>query len=95
MDPLTVEPHAKDGLINVRDFSVRGEGFAGPGRRGWADRSQNGISFSRLRAEFTRVNGQLSVKDGVAAGPTIGATIEGVSKTPGNQVRIRGTFARM
>jgi len=25
MDPPTVEPSAKEGLINVKDFSIRGE----------------------------------------------------------------------
>jgi hypothetical protein len=48
-----------------------------------------------LRAEFTRLNGQLSVKDGVVKGPTIGATIEGNIDYPGNQVRMSGTFVPM
>src|SRR4029078_12871147 len=26
MDPPTVEPHPKEGLINIRDFTVKGEG---------------------------------------------------------------------
>ena len=56
---------------------------------------QNGVSFSRLRAEFTRQNGQLTIRDGVVKGPMIGGTIEGSIDYPGNQVRMSGTFVPM
>jgi Protein of unknown function len=95
MDPPTVEPHPKEGLINIRDFSIKGEGSLDRVAAGGAPGAQSGISFSRLRAEFTRQNGQLSVKDGVVKGPTIGATIEGSIDYPGNQVRMSGTFVPM
>jgi hypothetical protein len=93
MDPPTVEPSAKEGLINVRDFSVKGEGAldrlaAGGGPAG----PQSGIAFTRLRAEFTRQNGQLTIREGVLKGLTIGGTIEGSIDYPGNQVRMSGTF---
>jgi hypothetical protein len=45
-----------------------------------------------LRAEFTRQNGQLTIREGVLKGPTIGGTIEGSIDYPGNQVRMSGTF---
>ncbi|HEU4805604.1 MAG TPA: DUF3971 domain-containing protein, partial [Nitrobacter sp.] len=77
MDPPTVEPRAKQGLINVRDFAIKGEAALDRAVAGGPRTAQNGISFSRLRAEFTRQNGQLTVRDGVVKGPTIGATIEG------------------
>ena len=48
-----------------------------------------------LRAEFTRQNGQLTIRDGVVKGPTIGATIEGSIDYLGNQVRMSGTFVPM
>jgi hypothetical protein len=95
MDPPTVEPHPKEGLINVRDFTIKGEGSLDRVAAGGPPGGQNGISFSRLRAEFTRQNGQLSVKDGVVKGPTIGATIEGSIDYPGNQVRMSGTYVPM
>jgi hypothetical protein len=50
------------------------------------------VSFSRLRAEFTRQSGQLTVRDGVVKGPAIGATIEGNIDYNANQVRMSGTF---
>jgi hypothetical protein len=95
MDPPTVEPHSKEGLLNIRNFAIKGEGSLDRVAAGGPPGGQTGISFSRLRAEFTRQNGQLSVKDGVVKGPTIGATIEGSIDYPGNQVRMSGTFVPM
>jgi Protein of unknown function len=95
MDPPTVEPSAKDGLINVRDFSVKGEGALDRVAAGGPVGVQSGVSFAALRAEFTRQNGQLTIREGVVKGPTIGATIEGSIDYPGNQVRMSGTFVPM
>jgi hypothetical protein len=92
MDPPTVEPHAKEGLINISDFAVKGEGSLPSGGPPGA---QSSTSFSKLRAEFTRQNGQLTIREGVVKGPTIGATIEGSIDFPGNQVRMSGTFVPM
>jgi hypothetical protein len=95
MDPPTVEPSAKEGLINVRDFSVKGEGSLDRVAAGGQAGVQNGVSFSRVRAEFTRQNGQLAIREGVLKGPMIGGTIEGSIDFPGNQVRMSGTFVPM
>jgi Protein of unknown function len=95
MDPPTLDPSAKQGLINVRDFSVKGESALDRVAAGGPSGVQNGISFSALRAEFTRQNGQLTIREGVVKGPTIGATIEGSIDYPGNQVRMSGTFVPM
>src|SRR5690606_18122976 len=91
MEPPTSEQAPQEGLLNVRDFQVRGESAlqqAVPNAPG----SQQGIGFSRMRAEFTRQTGQLSIRDGIVAGPTMGATIEGKIDYNSNQVRMRGTF---
>jgi hypothetical protein len=92
MDPPGAEPAAKEGLVNVRDFSVKGEAALDQIAAGGPIGVQSGIAFSRLRAEFTRQNGQLAIREGVVKGPTIGATIEGSIDYPGNQVRMSGTF---
>jgi hypothetical protein len=92
MDPPTVEPSAKEGLMNVRDFSVKGEAALDRIAAGGSNSLPNGIAFSRLRAEFTRQNGQLTVHEGVVKGPTIGGTIEGSIDYLSNQVRMSGTF---
>jgi hypothetical protein len=95
MDPPTVEPSAKEGLINVRDFSVKGEASLDRVAAGGQAGVQNGVAFSRVRAEFTRQNGQLTIHEGVLKGPMIGGTLEGSIDIPGNQVRMSGTFVPM
>lgn len=95
MDPPTVEPRAKEGLVNVRDFVIKGESALDRVAGGGGPASRSGISFSRLRAEFTRANGKLTIREGVVKGPIIGATIEGDIDYPANQVRMSGTFVPM
>jgi hypothetical protein len=95
MDPPTVEPSAKEGRILVRDFAVKGEVALDRVAAGGSAGVPNGISFSGLRADFSRQNGQLTIREGVLKGPTIGGTIEGSIDYPGNQVRMSGTFVPM
>jgi hypothetical protein len=95
MDPPTADPSPREGLINVFDFSVKGEGALDRIAAGGPAGVQNGVSFSRLRAEFSRQNGQLSIREGVVKGPIVGGTIEGSIDYPGNQVRMSGTFVPM
>ena len=98
---VAMEPPAADasvpreGLINVRDFTVKGEGQLDRVAAGAPNGTGTGVSFSALRAEFTRQNGALTVRDGVVKGPMIGATIEGSIDYPGNQVCMSGTFVPM
>ena len=95
MDPPTADPGAKEGLVNVRDFVVKGEAALERAAAGAPGGAQSSVTFSRLRAEFTRHNGQLTVREGVVKGPIIGATIEGSIDYPANQVRMSGTFVPM
>ncbi len=95
MDPPTVEPSAKEGLMNVRDFQVKGESALDRVAAGAPTGGQSSVSFSRLRVEFTRQSGQLAVREGVVKGPAIGATIEGNIDYLANQVRMSGTFVPM
>jgi len=95
MEPPTIEPSAKEGLINVRDFSIKGEASLDRMAAGGAPAGQGSVAFSALRAEFTRQSGQLTIRDGVVKGPAIGATIEGSIDSVTNQVRMSGTFVPM
>ncbi|QWG20608.1 AsmA-like C-terminal region-containing protein [Bradyrhizobium sediminis] len=95
MDPPTADPGPREGLINVRDFAIKGEASLDRVAAGGTAGPQNGVSFSRVRAEFTRQNGQLKIREGVLKGPMIGGTIEGSIDIPGNQVRMSGTFVPM
>jgi hypothetical protein len=99
LDPPTAEQSPQEGVLNVRDFSVRGEeklervassGGDPSGRSPQAIGS--GVMFSRMRAEFTRAPGKLSIRDGVVWGPAIGATLEGQFDYARDDVRLRGTF---
>ena len=48
--------------------------------------------FSQARADFTRIPGRMSVRDGVLRGPIIGATVEGNIDYTRDQVAMRGTL---
>jgi len=90
MEPPTVEPRAKEGLVNVRNFTVKGETQLD--KVAGAQSGRSGVAFSRLRAEFIRKSGRLTIREGVVKGPTVGATIEGDIDYQTNQVRMSGTF---
>lgn len=91
-DPPNPDGGTREGLINVRDFIIKGEQAIDRQAAGAPTGTQNGVSFSRARAEFNWQNGQLSVRDAVLKGPIIGGTIEGKIDYPANQVRMSGTF---
>lgn len=91
MDPPTADHAPQEGILNIRDFSVRGE----PSLDrvvGAQVNAQTGVAFSRMRVEFTRSPGKLAVREGVVRGPTIGATMEGMIDFANSDVRVRGTF---
>jgi hypothetical protein len=92
MEPPTSEPTTREGLINVRDFTVKGMDQLDRVAAGGPNGAQSGVAFTALRAEFTRQNGALTIRDGVVKGPMIGGTIEGSIDYPGNQVCMSGTF---
>jgi hypothetical protein len=92
LEPPTPDGGAKEGLLNVRDFSVKGEAALDRTAAGGPASVPNGVAFSALRAEFTRQNGMLAIREGVVKGPSIGLTIEGTIDYFGNQVRMSGTI---
>jgi hypothetical protein len=92
MEPPTPDGGAKEGLLNVRDFSVKGEAALDRTAAGGPASVPNGVAFSALRAEFTRHSGLLAIREGVVKGPSIGLTIEGTIDYFGNQVRMSGTI---
>ncbi|MCA6107246.1 AsmA-like C-terminal region-containing protein [Bradyrhizobium cenepequi] len=95
LEPPAAEPSPKEGLINIRDFSVKGQPELERVAAGGPPGSTGGVAFSALRAEFTRQSGVLTIRDGVVKGPSIGATIEGSIDNIANQVRMSGTFVPM
>jgi len=99
MDPPTGDSLAsQEGILNIRDFNVRGE----PGLERLAAGAQPppgspasakpGVEFSRMRVEFTRTAGRFTIREGIVKGPLIGATTEGYIDYLREDVRLRGTF---
>jgi hypothetical protein len=95
MDTPTADDTPQEGLLNVTDFTVKGEAALDRVVNNNNNVNPNGIAFTRMRTEFTRQTGQLRIKDGVVRGPAVGATIEGDINYTANQVRMSGTFVPM
>jgi hypothetical protein len=92
MDPPTADSTPQGGLLNVRDFTIRGQPELQQMQQNQGNGPNDGLAFTQMRAEFTRSTGALSVCDGIVNGPTMGATIEGRIDYATNQVRASGTF---
>jgi hypothetical protein len=101
MDPPSGDHTAKDGTLDISGFAVRGESAlervassAPPpdaGYRGGAARNP-GVEFSRMRLDFTRSPGRLSIRDGNVWGAMVCATMDGQIDFLREDVRLRGTF---
>jgi hypothetical protein len=94
LDPQSADKAPQEGILNIRDFAVRGEAAlervaASPQHPGGPS---PGVEFSRLRVEFTRSPGRFTIRDGLVKGPAIGATVEGHIDYVRSEVRMRGTF---
>lgn len=92
MDPPSSEPTTREGLLNVRDFVVRGEAALSQVASGAPGQANPGVEFNRMRVDFTRAPGRMTIREGVVRGPVVGATIQGVLDYAANDVRMRGTF---
>lgn len=92
MDAETSETKPQDGLLNIRDFVIRGENALDRVVAQGQGAAQNGVPFSQMRVEFARLNGVLNVRDGVVRGPIVGATIDGDVDFGRNSISMRGTF---
>jgi hypothetical protein len=92
MDPTSADLSAQDGLLNIQDFSVRGEASLDRVVAGAPGGQRSGVDFSRMRVEFTRTLGRFSIREAIVSGPTIGATVEGYVDYLKDDVRMRGTF---
>jgi hypothetical protein len=94
MDPPTQDSSPQEGIINVRDFSIRGEDaldrVVAGGPNGLPD--NNMIAFSQARADITRAPGRMWIRDGIVRGPMIGATVEGNIDYARDKVNVRGTL---
>ncbi len=92
MEPPKPDHSPQDGLINIRDFTIRGERDLAGVLPNAPDVQRDSIPFTSMRVEFTRTPGKLAIRDGVVRGPVIGATIDGTVDYQRDDVHLRGTF---
>jgi hypothetical protein len=98
MDPPNAANAPQDGILNIRDFTVRGEPTLDRVAAGSADAPgsppgrSSGVEFSRMRVEFAKTHGRFTIREGVVRGPMIGATADGYIDYVRDEVRMRGTF---
>lgn len=92
IDLPTPEGGRQDGLVDVREFAVRGESALDSVAAGAPSGAGNGVPFSRMRVKFTRTPGKMSIHEGLLTGPTVGATIDGIMDYASNELHMRGTF---
>jgi hypothetical protein len=92
MDPPTHDGAKQDGLMDVREFAVRGEAALDGVVAGAPNGANSGVQFSRMRVEFTRRLGKTSIHEGLVTGPMLGATIDGIVDYTANELHLRGTF---
>ena len=95
MDPPGANPVPQDGVLNIRDFAIRGEPALDrivSGAVSTPNAPKNGVDFSRMHVDFIRTPGKLVIREGVVRGPVVGATIDGNIDYGRDEVRLRGTF---
>jgi Protein of unknown function len=92
MDPPTHDGAKQDGLMDVREFAVRGEAALDGAVAGAPNGTGSGVQFSRMRVEFTRTPGKMSIHEGLVTGPMLGATIDGIMDYSANALHLRGTL---
>ncbi len=92
MDPPTLDHAPQEGLINVSNFTIRGEPALDRVIAGAPSGARGSVDFTQARAEFTRSAGRMMVRNGVVRGPLVGATIEGQMDYAREEIRMRGTF---
>jgi hypothetical protein len=92
MDPPAQAQQQQIGTLYIGNFSVRGEPALQRVVAGAPGQPRGSVQFSEMHADFTRVPGKMSVRDGVVRGPAVGVTVEGQIDYVKNDVRLRGTF---
>ena len=96
LDPQSADKAPQEGVLNVRDFAVRGEAaldrVAAVPPPQYPGAPTPGVEFSHMRVDFTRSLGRFTIRDGLVKGPAIGGTVDGFIDYTRGEVRMRGTF---
>ncbi|QIB32472.1 AsmA-like C-terminal region-containing protein [Ancylobacter pratisalsi] len=99
VDPPNGSGKPQSGVVNMRDFTIRGE--PGLDRLIAAAPSQTkdgrpapgaAVAFRKMQADFQRSAEQLNIRDGAIWGPSIGSTFDGTLDFAADRVAVRGTY---
>lgn len=89
----------QNGVINMRDFVIRGEAgldrlvAAAPASMRDGRLQQGGaVSFRKLQVDFQRSAQQLNIREGAIWGPSIGSTFDGTLDFAADRIAVRGTY---
>lgn len=87
------------GVVNMRDFIIRGEpgldrliAAAPQASRDGRPQPGSAITFRKLQVDFQRSAEQLNIRDGAIWGPTIGSTFDGTLDFASDRISVRGTY---
>jgi hypothetical protein len=103
IEPPSPDGKPQEGIINIRDFTIRGEPAldrmqaAAPAEQlgstpGARPPPSQGIAFLRTQVEFNRTPGRFNIREAAIYGPAMGATVDGVLDFAQNNVHLRGTY---
>lgn len=87
------------GVVNMRDFVIRGEpgldrliAAAPATARNGRPQPGSAIAFRKLQVDFQRSAEQLNIREGAIWGPTIGSTFDGTLDFASDRIAVRGTY---
>jgi hypothetical protein len=94
---LLLGAKSQEGVVQVRDFVIRGEpGLRSVRNAGHPSQSVQGVvdqtQFTKMRADFIRDQGKLTLRDAVMWGSDVGGTLEGTLDYARDRVSLKGAF---
>ncbi|MGP0090624.1 MAG: hypothetical protein ACLPKB_11800 [Xanthobacteraceae bacterium] len=94
LDSTSSDQQGADGVLEVRDFAVRGEAALDSVASGAPGSPHSGVEFSLIHVDFNRAPGRLTINGGVVKGTAIGGEIEsgGIIDYVQNDMHLRGTI---
>ncbi len=96
IDPPRGDNTPQNGVINLRDFVIRGEpgldSLSAAARDSSGKVEQGTAVFEKAQAQFTRTTGKIAIRDGAIWGPVAGVTAEGTIDFTAERISMRGTY---
>ena len=92
IDPPHPDGSAQEGIVNIRNFSIKGEqGLDKLGMDGGRG-AGSGVPFSRLQINFSRTPGKFNIREALIHGDAMGATVSGVLDYSRDHVSLQGNY---